>query len=188
MAKLYYMKNILVLLFFIVVAENSFCQGVIINGVNKNRPLTWDDFTGTPDKNSSFEANTYWKLNYKFDGIDFKGDTVKLNSFSVGIELDPNKSWVKKGKETADLLNHEQGHFTIGLLCQNDIIRQIRTTIFFKSNFSEKIKEVFTELSKKYDLMSLKYDEETDHSKNKVNQKKWDTFFSEELNKFGIIF
>src|SRR5882762_9638566 len=149
------MKKIIGLLFFIGCFQNIFCQDVIISGVNKNRLLTWADFTGTPDENSTFAANTYWKLNYGFGGVSFSGDTVKITSFSVGIELDKTKSWIKKGRATADLLKHEQGHFNIGLICQQELIRQVKTTVFFKPSFEEKLKQIFTDASAKYDAMGI---------------------------------
>src|SRR5882724_1028400 len=173
------MQKIICLLFFIGSFQNIFCQDVIINGVNKNRLLTWDDFTGTPDENSTYAANTYWKMKYSFGGMSFSGDTVKINSFTIGIELDKTKSWIKKGKATADLLKHEQGHFNIGLICQQELIRQVKTTVFFKPSFQEKLQQIFTEASNKYDAMGIQYDKETDHSKNEENQKKWDDFFAE---------
>lgn len=160
-----------------------FCQDVIINGVNKNRLLTWDDFTGKPDKSSSHAANTYWNLNYSFQRISFKGDTAKVTGFSVKLELNENLSWVKQEKQTNNLLKHEQGHFDIGLICQLEIIKQFNSTVFFKTDFQNKIQTIFTAALDKYSQIGIKYDEETDHSKNQASQDNWNVFFDRELNK-----
>jgi hypothetical protein len=175
------MKKIIGLLLIIAVVENSFCQAVIINGVNNNRLLTWNDFTGKPDKSSGFQANTFWEINYGFKGIDFAGDTVLLKGFLVTLKFNENKSWVKEGTQTTGLLKHEQGHFDIGLICQNEIIRQINSSVLLKTNFKDTIISIFTNTMKKYHLMGLRYDEETDHSKNQQNQDKWNDFIYKAL-------
>ena len=182
------MKKIVAFLFFMGGFQNVFCQDVIINGVNKNRLLTWDDFSGTPDVNSTFDANTYWKLSYSFGSMSVSGDTVKLNTFSVGIKLDTTKTWIKKGKATADLLKHEQGHFNIGLLCQHELIDQIKNTVFLTSNIQQKMQKMFTGATYKYDAMGEQYDKETDHSKNQEAQKRWDEFFAASFAKLNINF
>jgi hypothetical protein len=177
------MKKIVFLFMLIVIGKTIFCQDVVIGGINKNRLLTWADFTGKPDKNSAYEANTYWTINYTFDGITFKSDTATIAGFQVKLELDNNKSWVKPGRENASLLKHEQGHFVIGLICQKEMIRQINNTIFLKVDFKIKLGNIFSSTLEKYKLMGLKYDEETNHSKNQPDQDKWDAFFTNELRK-----
>jgi hypothetical protein len=167
------MKKIICLLFIFAIFENSFCQAIIINGVNKNRPLTWNDFTGKPDKQSGFQANTFWEISYGFKGIEYAGDTVKLKGFMVTLKFNENKSWVKDGTQTAGLLKHEQGHFDIGVICQKEVISQINNAVLLKADFKDKIISIFTNTMKKYHLMELQYDEETDHSKNQQNQDKW---------------
>lgn len=177
------MKRICTLLILSVFAGHAFCQDIVINGTNKNRLLTWEDFTGKPEKSSSFEAHTYWKLNYSFTGVNFKNDTAVITGLNVKLQLDENLSWIKKGKETPALLKHEQGHFDIGILCQNEIIQQFKSTVFLRSDFQNKMQSIFSATLKKYNLMGLQYDEETGHSKNKENQEKWDAFFAKEINR-----
>jgi len=175
------MKKIISFVFFIVFFENSFCQHIIISDSNKNRLLTWDDFSGKPDKNSPYQANTYWGIIYGFKGVNFTGDTAKLAGLSVTLKFDENKSWVKEGKQTPGLLKHEQGHFDIGFICQQEIIQQINSTVFLRSNFQNKVNTIFTDTMKKYQLMQLKYDEETNHSINQQNQDKWNDFIAKTL-------
>ena len=177
------MKRYFCLFFLIIINKTTFSQDVIISGVNKNRPLTWEDFTGNPDRGSTHEANTYWNLNYSFQGISFKGDTAKIKAFSFTLELNGELSWVKQDKQTGYLLKHEQGHFDIGLLCQLELIREFNNTVFLRSNFSNQIKQLFDSVMSKYRQMGLKYDEETNHSKDQQSQEKWNAFFAKELNR-----
>lgn len=175
------MKIYIFLFFGLFFSESLFCQEVIINGTNKNRPLTWDDFTGNPDKASAYAAHTYWNVNYSYRRVDYIGDTAKITDPVVTLELNKKLSWVKPGKETPGLLKHEQGHFNIGLLCQKELVEQLKKTIFTRSDFRDKIQAVFKTILDKHISMGLKYDEETSHGKNMEKQESWNEFFSKEL-------
>lgn len=175
------MKKIICLFFILSFFENIFCQDVLINGSTKYRLLTWDDFSGKPDKDSPFQANTSWGINYGFKGVDFAGDTVRFKNLAVTLKFDETKSWVKEGKQIPYLLKHEQGHFDIALICHKEIIKAINNTVFFKADFKEKLRTIFTDTIKKYRLMQVQYDEETDHSKNEANQQKWNAIIAKAL-------
>ena len=166
---------------FFFISNLVFSQDVYINGIKKNRLLKWSDFSGEPDKNSPHDANTYWKINYSFKGASTKGDTAKINSLSIILTLDENLSWIKDEKQTDVLLKHEQGHFDIGLICQREIINKLNSTVFLKSDFQQKLQNIFSSILEKYRLLGLKYDEETDHSKNQPAQEKWNDFLKNEL-------
>ncbi len=171
------MYRVLILFFFSLITIKSTAQEVFIDGVQGNRELTWTDFTGKVDKASSFDAYTFWKLNYSYTYSFSKGDTVILKNLTVKLEFDPQLSWVKKIKATNDLLKHEQGHFNIGLLCQQAAIKTLNNTVYLKGSFENKIKSVFSEVLAQYVNMTAQYDKETNHSKNIEGQKKWDEFF-----------
>jgi predicted secreted Zn-dependent protease len=79
------------------------------------------------------------------------------------------------------LLKHEQGHFDIGLICQKEIIDQINSTVFLKPEFPGKLQSVFNSILNNYRSLSLKYDEETNHSQNQAKQSTWNDFFAGEL-------
>ena len=175
------MKKYICFALMISISNLIFSQDIIINGVNKNRLLNWEDFKGPPDQSMSYDAYTHWNINYTSKGISFKGDTAKVAGFSVTLTFNENLSWVKPEKQTGYLLKHEQGHFDIGLICQQEIIKQLSSTVFFKTGFQEKIQSVFSSVLDKYRLLGIKYDEETDHSKNKTAQNTWNGFFDTEL-------
>lgn len=159
----------------------AFSQDVIINGVNQNKPLTWSDFKGIPDVNSSADAFTVWNITYSLNDISFKGDTIKINKFSIKLEFDERRSWSKPEKQSNTLLKHEQGHFDLGLICQREIQEQFSGTVFFKSDFQNKIQTIFTSILGKYQQLGLKYDEETNHSRNQLAQENWNVFFATKL-------
>lgn len=175
------MKKYIFLLLLICTSWFCRAQEVIISGVNKNRPLTWNDFKGRPDNGSAYDANTFWNITYNINGISFKGDTAKISRFSVILQLDEKLSWSKPEKQTAVLLKHEQGHFDIGLICQQEIIGLLNNTVFLKTDFKEKIPAIFSSTLEKYRLLQEKYDAETDHSKNQPAQDSWNNFIAATL-------
>ncbi len=175
------MRKCICLALLICSGTLAFSQDVIINGVNKNRPLIWADFTGEPDKGSPYDANTYWTITYNIKGISFKGDTAKISGFSIILTLQEKLSWSKPEKQTDILLRHEQGHFDLALICQHEIIRELNSTVFFKADFKDKIPAIFSTILQKYQSMELKYDEETGHSKYQSAQDTWNNFFVSEL-------
>lgn len=158
-----------------------FSQDIIISGQKGNRPLTWADFTGKPDTQSSFEANTWWNIKYGFKGVTFKGDTVLLQGMNIVLELSGQQSWVKKGFETDALLRHEQGHFDIGRLCAAALKKAFDTAYISSSNYKTKPAEIFKAVLQSYHDMGVQYDNETDHSKNKAEQLRWETLLNAKL-------
>jgi hypothetical protein len=176
-----HIQSKLFLLICTLLAIDCEAQQVRINGSTGNRPLTWDDFTGKPDKHSSWYAYTAWNLPYQFTGVAFKGDTAILKGLTFDLELDPRKSWLKKGNETAALLNHEQGHFNIALLLQKELVEGSQKITFFRNGYITRLTEFYGDLHKKYTLLNEKYDEETRHSQDMEQQAKWDLFFKQQL-------
>jgi Bacterial protein of unknown function (DUF922) len=158
-------------------------QKIIISGKEGNRPLVWEDFKGKPDNSIPYFAMTNWAVSYGFSNVQFKGDEVVIGNFDVKLELMPKGSWLKAGKGTAALLEHEQGHFNTGLLCLKTFLKREKELLptLTRKNFGEQIQLLFNEVLKKYTLMGEKYDEETDHSKNIEQQAKWNSFFKEQL-------
>lgn len=156
-------------------------QKVIINGQEGNRKLTWDDFTGRPDKSEPYFAYTHWNVSQKMDNIRVMGDSVSVGFLEVTLELDPKKSWAKKGNLSDELLVHEQGHFDLGLMCQKEILTLLKQARFTKSNLSYTVQNIISSQLTKYDGLMKKYDLETNHSANKEEQKKWNLFFAESL-------
>src|SRR5579871_6965376 len=67
--------------------------------------LTWADFRGKADNNSSFSASTASGIVYKFS-MDGEG-----YSDSITAVFYPNESWVRIRDDK--YLIHEQGHFDI---------------------------------------------------------------------------
>ncbi|MBK8495505.1 MAG: hypothetical protein IPL50_11110 [Chitinophagaceae bacterium] len=127
------MKKYICLFFLFSISIPVFCQDVMINGINNNRLLTWEDFTGKPDNHSLHDANTKWNLSYSYQGYTLNGDYVKIKGLKMILELDQRSSWIKPGKETVPLLKHEQGHFDIGLICLQEMTARLNNASYYKN-------------------------------------------------------
>ncbi|HVF80918.1 MAG TPA: DUF922 domain-containing protein [Flavisolibacter sp.] len=173
--------RIFITFLFITIFCHLNAQKVIINGKEGNRPLVWADFTGSPDNSSPYFAYTYWSSKFSFSGARFNGDVAIIDGFECTLQLNPQESWVKPGKQSEELLKHEQGHFNVGLLYIKDVVKKIKAASFTRANYQAEIKAILNEAHKKYVEMGNRYDEETAHSSNREQQGKWNVFFSKEL-------
>jgi len=175
------MKYLLGLFVTILFCLPATSQQVIISGQEGNRPLRWSDFTGKPDQSSTHSAQCYWNIRWQHAGVEKKDGKTIVKDFKAILELDPKRSWRKKGKETDELLLHEQGHFNNGLLCQRELLERVKNGQFSLSNANAEIQQLANEMLKKYQQQDDAYDRESDHSKNKEGQQKWNLFFEEAL-------
>ena len=89
----------------------------------------------------------------------------------------------KKEKRSDTLLQHEEGHFTLGKLLVLELNARMRSAIFLKRDYQLKINSIVKEVSDKYRALSILYDKETNHSKNRPEQWKWNTFLAAELQR-----
>jgi hypothetical protein len=128
--------------------------------------LQWSDFQGTVAEDSPFAAMTYWYLYYRW-----KGNKVLAESC-----FQTSKSWVREGKESDYLLQHEQLHVDIAQLH----IRLFKQKIEFATS-ADQVKKAFDEVLKAAKRTQVQYDEETEHSRDKAEQKRWNRLVAKKL-------
>ena len=174
-------SRLLTLITLFVLHVPVVAQKVFINGKEGDRPLTWNDFKGKPDATSPFGAYTYTLFRTQPGSFTFKGDTVKWDQpVEFWVELGKD-SWVKKEKCSDTLLQHEEGHFSIGKLLVLELNNRMKNTVFLKDNYRHQLIAIPKEISEKYKALEQAYDNETDHSKNRLQQWKWNQRLKEEL-------
>lgn len=171
--------NLLLYFCLLFCITEGISQTVLIRGEKTSRSLTWDDFTGAPDHQSNLFAYTYWYVTYKWGPFGFSGDTVKWK-VDVTLELE-QRSWRKPDKVSDSLLAHEQGHFNIGLLFARTFRNRVNKTVFFRHDYERRIGEIFREELDRFREMETRYDRETRHFHDRVQQKKWDAYLKKEL-------
>lgn len=175
------MKKILVIFAFLLFSIVSISAQNINGKEIRNRDVEWSDFTGEVDRASKFAAWTYWVTSYSFPAPKIYGNGVRVN-ISVRLFLRAD-SWVRPGKQTARLLNHERGHYRIGMICANEIEQTINSKEFSKNNYHKEIDAIYWQIIEKYKALGKQYDAETNHFNNQEQQKIWDKKIYDLLSK-----
>jgi hypothetical protein len=146
----------------------------------ENRKLTWTDFRGNPESDRSYDAYTYWSVHYGYDAPTREGDGFRV-IVRVWNQLD-ERSWVKPHVPldplNTELLNHEQGHYTLGVLCALEF-KKATSDRLFGAHYHAEIRSIFDEILKKYVDLEKVYDAETKHMRDRVGQTAWDRRFAQ---------
>ena len=164
------LRTLTAMTFLVVfVASESLAQG---RGI-ENRHLTWSNFKGTPDTQSSRDAHTYWFVRYHYDR---PAQGALRPAVSIWNEHG-EQSWVRRDtpreNEKDELLNHEQGHYSIGVLCALEFKKVVEESSF-TADYPAELSRIFSTVLKKYQDMEKLYDLETRHMYDRPNQRAWD--------------
>ena len=133
----------------------------------ENKPLTWNDFRGKPEKRFS-AASTHYDI--------FK--TTKQNGPSAEIVIEAvffcNKSWKRESWINDQVLAHEQKHFDIVELYARKLRKLISEKNYSSySNLKFVSDSLYKVIDKEMDVYQDKYDDETDASMNGDKQREW---------------
>jgi len=147
---------------------------------NINSPLTWDDYQ-KPEKGSNNERS----VSHTFCGerwVYKRSDSVSYNfKFKVKCVMVKNLSWVHPDYKTPELLHHEQLHFDLSEYFARQLLVAFQSAKY-TSNFREEMKEVRHKVTLQRNDMQERYDNQTNHSKNKDMQAKWELYVKHLLN------
>lgn len=141
------------------------------------RLLTVEDFKGEPTLPEPFLAQTQWRIGFSYQVNKVNGN-FKLD-FIVNLKLNDTASWIKKkslrsSEHLQELLSHEQRHFQIGAIMQKDLLKTLRSYVY-TDNYQQEVNQLFNQLFENYKRIELKYDRETRHMLDEVNQQRWNT-------------
>ena len=160
------MKLYLIVVFIILSGVVQAQESSII--WEENKALEWTDFTGKASDTSKFDAECYAEISYNYtfyDLADFE--------FDVHAKFHKNSSWSKKGKQSAELLKHEQLHFDIAEYYARKLATAFANYTFNSSTIKQDFNTIYTAIITEYDVVDNTYDYETEHSKNKKQQEAW---------------
>ncbi len=131
--------------------------------------LTWKDYRGKPNgQKGYFHALTAYEIAFN---VSMKGSDIE---FEVACDFVPHRSWVKSGKENADLLKHEQLHFDIAEIHARKLRKELMETRITFANLEAKANEIYERHWNNLNKMQEAYDRETDHSIIEEKQLEWD--------------
>lgn len=175
------MKNILAIMLTFFNINFIYAQQELNVMVIDYRPLTWDDYQGKPEKKSPYHAVTRASVGYHYE-YDIIDDKLDIH-FEVQPYFIPTLSWVKY--QNPELLAHEQIHYDIIKIFACDLRRELRNTAFELETFTTEIEAIVEQMSEYYTQLQLQYDEETEHGKNKEQQRIWEVYVYEELERLS---
>lgn len=146
---------------------------------NEERPLQWHYFLGQADESNQYDCESYAEVKYSYT-------FHSLNDFHFDVRayFNPETSWVKSGFKTEALLKHEQTHFDIAELYARKLKQALESKIY-SENFDSEIKDVFNQYKEEYHKVQKLYDEETIHSTIAYKQKQWESYVSNELQRYS---
>ncbi|MEY3443690.1 MAG: hypothetical protein RLZZ519_1971 [Bacteroidota bacterium] len=138
------------------------------------RKLTWEDFAGPADMETSSKAYTWSKISM---GWDCEDGVFKLTAVA---KFDKNRSW-KKDILTPALLMHEQLHFDITELYARKMRAHFAALPKACDLSTDEVKAQAQQILDAWNARQLQYDEETRHSKEKEEQIRWELLIAKEL-------
>lgn len=147
---------------------------------NAAKPLTWKDFHGTPAEASRATAITASGFGYKAD-VKNKGSKGQLN-IGVYCFFNKNNSWVKTGKATDYILDHEQNHFNISFIAANYFIDRLKNASFTVTNYNVLLARFYKESCDYMNRMQDDYDGQTRNGQLKDVQLKWNAYISQKVS------
>ncbi|MEZ5054190.1 MAG: DUF922 domain-containing protein [Chitinophagales bacterium] len=142
---------------------------------NSNNKLKWADFKGKPDGFASEVAMAATSIQYYTE--------ISNNQFKYTITpyFYPAISWSKKNAQFDDVLAHEQLHFDITELYARKMRQAFSNKV--KSPKDHKLaSSIFDKIMKEWDEEQERYDRETNHGTNEVQQQKWILYVEQQLN------
>lgn len=143
--------------------------------------LEWSDFKSKAESRSHHHALTASGVS-----IDMQQSSEDSVSITIDANFYPKKSWLKKGKGTDHLLNHEQKHFDISEIYRRKLVKTIMTSgLLEDKNINKKIDKVYTDNDNALREYQRVYDFETEHSQMIDKQLVWDKIIEDELNELA---
>src|SRR5699024_1612871 len=164
-------NNFIIFIFLFIFSFSCFSQQSnhkIIWG----KPLTWNDFKGNPDfsvphfasANTGISANFSWKTTNHQPELQYE----------VYAIFNPYESWIKSGKQSAELLKHEQLHFDISELTARKFRKYLAKQNIKPEKVGEKVDHKNKRLKKQNKKLQERYDRQTKHGMHQRKQAKWE--------------
>ncbi|MEZ4875755.1 MAG: DUF922 domain-containing protein [Flavobacteriaceae bacterium] len=144
----------------------------------ENRPLTWQDFRGIPNRADDFVASTNSGVSFSFSFKETQEDITI--TYTVASNFYPDLSWYRPERVTQYILEHEQTHFDISEIHARKL-RKALSSLTHDRNFRVKAEAAYNALEAERRAMQRAYDSESDHSNVKEAEYQWRKKVSDEL-------
>lgn len=170
----------LIRLFIACLWLNSFFVASQENGVpwQTGIRLEWSDFKGKAKTGSVIAATTASGISYTFSALERDG------YYEVDYQVDaffyPEQSWYIPDRCDEITLAHENLHFDITELFARKM-RAIMDETRFTEKVREEIRAIYNQILQEMAAFQERYDQETDFSRNRSAQLRWNREIMEAL-------
>ena len=141
--------------------------------------LEWSHFRGRPDHAARAAAITVSGFGYKAEMKNI-GRNGTLN-IGVYCYFSKTKSWVKNGKTTPFILNHEQQHFNISYIAACIFFDRLKNANITVSNYDDVVPRIYNECCAILNKLQDDYDGQTKNGQLKDVQAKWNDYLSDKI-------
>lgn len=143
---------------------------------NFNYLLSWADFQKKsiiPEGKDEF-AQIHPELIFSNFVLVRKKAGVSISEVDVKISIVSDDCWVVSSKMNPELLIHEQRHYDIIALSARDFYNTVKSMVAKSvKDFQSKVTKLQETSQKDVREIDQRYDEDTDHSKDKKEQEVW---------------
>ena len=145
--------------------------------------LTSADFQGEPNGPAGDIGFTNCSITYTYKAHN-EGGYYKLD-FTILLLMDHYASWIDRTQvntpeKMVEILKHEQGHYNLAYLEQQELLRTVSHTVF-RGNYHAVADAIFDRIDAKYKQLNIDYDADTQNSTNRVQQQSWNAYFDRAL-------
>ena len=140
------------------------------------KDLKWGDYTGPAPGRSPLDAFTKPRFTLGNTKAVKDGEAYRLEKVDIALTLDKFHCWVKSGKKTDDLLEHERGHWKMQSVVAKEMeaamaaLRGDDPAALFKS-----AGDTFDWYRiKRSGFVDKQYDDDTNHGTDATQQGIWD--------------
>ncbi len=148
---------------------------------NAGNKLEWKNFQcQPPTDNSRVAAITMSGFGYSAN-LKSQGSKGQLN-IQVYCFFNKNRSWVKPGKTTSYILNHEQHHFDISYIAATIFMDKIQAAILTKNDYNSLLPRIYDECIEIMNKMQDDYDGQTKNGQESAIQDKWNKFINDKIS------
>lgn len=171
-----------------VICAVALCFIDMLTAKAQYKLLNVNDFQGSPQRNGHV-AYTNCTIDFSYQPTSM-GRFYQL-AFNIRVVMNKDRSWIDRSRITsnemmADILKHEQGHYALAYMMQQEMLRVFNNTRY-GSNYEQQVNTIFAAIKSKYQQLNNDYDEDTNHSIDRKQQVAWDLYFRQQLGQYNRI-
>ena len=156
----------------------------VVKAQNYYHQLSADEFANRDGGMPGILAYTSCHIELRCRATNDKRNNINV-TYDVQLVFNRDKSWIDRRQITstamlAEVVKHEQGHYTIAFMQQQELLRTLNKTRF-GPNYKAQAAAIFDQIEAKYKQLNDNYDEDTRRSLDREQQHSWDEYFKKRI-------